>query len=59
MKRDIGLVFRMFLILGDVCAIIGSFLVAYYVRTHLDQRPFYFRSAPFDFVASMLFLVPV
>ena len=59
MKRDIGLIFRVFLILGDICAIIASFLMAYFFRTHLDQRPFYFQSAPFEFIASMLFLLPV
>lgn len=59
MKKDFGLVFRALLILGDVLAVVASFLVAYFMRTHLDQRPFYFKSAPFDFVASMLILVPV
>ena len=46
MKKDFGLVFRIFLMLGDACAILISFLVAYFARTHLDQRPFYFESAP-------------
>lgn len=59
MKKDFGLIFRAFLIFGDACAIILSFLVAYLARTHLDQRPFYFQSAPFEFVASMLILLPI
>lgn len=59
MKRDYGLIFHVFLIFGDACAILLSFLVAYLARTHLDQRPFYFEAAPLDFVFSMLLLVPL
>lgn len=59
MKRDFGIIFHVFLILGDAVAVLLSFLVAYLVRTHLDQRPFYFTAAPLEFVFSMLFLVPL
>lgn len=59
MKKDFGLVFRVFLVLGDACAVLLSFLVAYFTRTHLDQRPFYFESAPGPFVLTMASLVPV
>ena len=59
MKRDFGLIFHFFLIFSDACAILLSFLVAHLVRTHLDQRPFYFESAPLEFVASTLFLIPI
>ncbi len=59
MKRDFGLIFHVFLIFGDACAVLLSFLVAYLARTHLDQRPFYFEAAPIEFVGSMLFLIPV
>ena len=59
MKKDFGLIFHVFLILGDACAILLSFLVAYYMRTHLDQRPFYFEAAPGQFVLSILWLLPI
>lgn len=59
MKKDSGLVFHIFLLFGDACAITLSFLVAYFVRTHLDQRPFYFEANPLGFVATMLYLLPV
>lgn len=59
MKKDVGLVFHVFLIFGDACAVILSFLVAYFMRTHLDQRPFYFEAEPAKFVASLLVLLPV
>lgn len=59
MKKDFGLVFHVFLIFGDACAILLSFLVAYLARTHLDQRPFYFESEPLEFAFSMLWLIPL
>lgn len=59
MKKDSGLIFHIFLIFGDACAILLSFLVAYLARTHLDQRPFYFEAAPAEFVLSLLCLVPL
>lgn len=59
MKKDFGLIFRICLILGDAFAISLSFLLAYFMRTHLDQRPFYFESEPWKFVASLLLLLPI
>lgn len=59
MKKDVGLIFHVFLIFADICAIVLSFFVAYLVRTHLDQRPFYFVANPVEFVTSMLFLLPM
>lgn len=59
MKKDYGLIFHLFLIIGDACAILLSFLVAYLTRTHLDQRPFYFESEPLEFAFSMLWLLPL
>lgn len=53
------MIFHISLIFGDALAIMLSFLTAYYVRTHLDQRPFYFESNPLQFFASTLYLIPV
>lgn len=59
MKKDPGLIFHAFLIFGDACAILLSFLVAYWIRIHLDQRPFYFVAKPWEFVGSILLLLPI
>lgn len=59
MKKDSGLIFHIFLIFGDACAILLSFFMAYFARTHIDQRPFYFEVAPFEFVLSLFCLVPL
>lgn len=59
MKKDSGLVFHVFLVFGDAIAILASFLLAYFMRTHLDQRPFYFDTDPWKFVLSMIWLIPI
>lgn len=59
MKRDFGLVFHVFLIIGDACAILLSFFVAYIMRTHLDQRPFFFEANPIRFAMTMACLLPI
>lgn len=59
MKRDTGLLFHIFLIFGDACAIMLSFLLAYFMRTHLDQRPFYFDANPSSYIVSMVVMVPL
>ncbi len=59
MKKDFGLVFHVFLIFGDACAILFSLLTAYLIRTHIDQRPFYFEFDPASFMFSMLALIPI
>ncbi len=59
MKRENGLIFHAFLILGDACAIVLSFWAGYYIRIHLDQRPYYFEANLRQFILSMLIMVPV
>jgi exopolysaccharide biosynthesis polyprenyl glycosylphosphotransferase len=59
MRKDPGLVYRVFLMLGDAMAIIFSFGFAYYFRTHIDTRPYYFTSAIYDFILAHVVLIPV
>lgn len=59
MKKDPGLVFRICLMLGDILAVIFSFTFAYYIRTHIDQRPFYFDSQLEYFMLMNLLLSPI
>lgn len=58
MKKDPGLVFRVLLMLGDSLSIIFSFAFAYYIRTHLDQRPYYFESEITSFITTILLFIP-
>jgi exopolysaccharide biosynthesis polyprenyl glycosylphosphotransferase len=59
MKREPVFIFKMVLCAGDILAISLAFALAYFLRTHVDPRPFYFNSAILEFVASILFLIPV
>ncbi|MFV0484926.1 MAG: sugar transferase [Candidatus Saccharimonadales bacterium] len=59
MKKDPSVVYRVFLMLGDAMAIVFSFAFAYYFRTHIDARPYYFTSQIRDFIGVSLLLVPV
>lgn len=59
MKKDPSVVYRVFLMVGDAMAIVFSFAFAYYFRTHIDSRPYYFTSQIRDFIWVSLFLVPI
>ncbi|MBQ3309978.1 exopolysaccharide biosynthesis polyprenyl glycosylphosphotransferase [Candidatus Saccharibacteria bacterium] len=59
MKKDPGLVFRIALMLGDAFAIVFSFAFAYYYRTHIDHRPYYFESETVKFTTSIALLIPI
>jgi len=47
------------LIIGDIIAIVTSFLYAYLIRIHIDSRPYYFESNPSQFVLATSILLPV
>lgn len=59
MRRNLGIVFRVCLMLCDVIAIILSFAAAYFLRTHLDQRPFYFEPNIGKFIVIICLFIPV
>lgn len=59
MKKDPGLVFRIFLMLGDAFAIVFSFIFAYLIRTHIDSRPYYFNAEPLNFAITISLLIPI
>lgn len=58
MKRESGLLYRLCLIVGDAVAIVFAFLFAYYFRTHIDSRPYYFESNPLHFTYAIALLIP-
>ncbi len=59
MKKEPGFIYRIFLLIGDALAIIFSFSFAYYFRTHIDSRPYFFTSELADFVMTNLILLPI
>ena len=49
----------MALIIGDIIAIVTSFLYAYLIRTHIDSRPYYFVANPGKFTLAIMTLLPI
>lgn len=58
-KRDNGIVFRVALVIGDIIAIVTSFLYAYLIRIHIDSRPYYFVANPGKFILIIMTLLPI
>ena len=59
MKKDSAFLSRALLVLGDVLAILFSFAFAYYFRTHLDHRPYFFESNLAGFILEIALLIPI
>ncbi len=59
MRKEPGFIYRICLLIGDALAIIFSFSFAYYFRTHIDFRPYFFTSELMDFIIANLILLPI
>lgn len=59
MKNKASYFFHILLIIFDACAIVFSYLFAFYIRTHIDTRPYYFIGRPIDSVSTILLLIPI
>ncbi|MBQ9017665.1 sugar transferase [Candidatus Saccharibacteria bacterium] len=56
-KSDIFL--RIALLVGDGLVLVASFALAYFIRVHVDPRPYMFESQLFEFTIEIVWLVPV
>jgi len=59
MRKKSDFILRFCLIIGDAAALILSFAFAYFIRVHVDPRPYTFESQLLDFTWTIVFLVPV
>lgn len=59
MKKRSDFFLRVSLIVGDAVALILSFAAAYFIRVHVDPRPYSFESQLTDFITTVIFVVPV
>ena len=59
MRKKSDFILRFCLIIGDAVALILSFAMAYFIRVHVDPRPFTFESQLLDFTLTIVFLVPI
>ena len=59
MRKKSDYILRLALILGDAAVLILSFAFAYFMRVHLDPRPYMFESQLLEFTLQIVWLVPI
>lgn len=59
MNKKPDSILRLCLVFGDAVALILSFATAYFIRVHVDPRPFVFEAQILDFTLTVATLVPV
>ncbi len=59
MRQKSNVILKVMLVVGDAIALILSFASAYFIRVHLDPRPYVFNSELLSFTISIVFLVPI
>lgn len=59
MRKKSDFILRLCLIIGDAMALILSFATAYFIRVHVDPRPYVFEAQITDFTVTIALLVPI
>lgn len=59
MRSKSDFILRLALIIGDGVALILSFAMAYFLRVHVDPRPYEFESQLLEFTLEIVWLVPI
>lgn len=59
MRKKSDFILRLCLIIGDAAALMLSFAFAYFVRVHVDPRPFTFEAQLEDFTMTVALVLPV
>ena len=59
MRKKSDYILRLVLIIGDAVALILSFAMAYFIRVHVDPRPYTFDSQLYNFTLTVVFLLPI
>lgn len=59
MRKKSDYILRFCLIFGDAIALVLSFAMAYFIRVHVDPRPYEFESQLLVFTLEILWVVPI
>ncbi|MBR2830958.1 exopolysaccharide biosynthesis polyprenyl glycosylphosphotransferase [Candidatus Saccharibacteria bacterium] len=59
MRRKSDYILRLALVMGDAVALVMSFALAYFIRVHVDPRPYEFESQLAEFTLTIVWLVPI
>ena len=58
MRKKSDYILRVCLIIGDAVALVVSFALAYFIRVHVDPRPYEFDSQLLNFTLEILWVMP-
>lgn len=59
MRSKSDIILRMALLVGDGLMLVLSFALAYFIRVHVDPRPYEFESQLMEFTIEIVWLVPI
>ena len=59
MKSKSDSILRVALVIGDGVALVLSYAMAYFIRVHVDPRPYVFESQLMNFTLTIVWLVPI
>jgi len=59
MKRNPGFILRVVMLVVDLLVVVAAFAVAYYSRVYFDPRPYYFTPDVWEFLQTLIFLLPM
>ena len=59
MQKKSDFILRLCLVIGDGMALVMSFALAYYIRVHVDPRPYEFEPQLREFTTTVALLVPI
>ena len=59
MRKKSDHILRLALILGDAAVLVLAFAFSYFVRVHVDPRPYMFESQLLEFTLEIVWLVPI
>ena len=59
MRKKSDLILKICLIIGDAIALVLSFAMAYFIRVHVDPRPYEFESQLLVFTLEILWVIPI
>lgn len=59
MRKKSDFILRLALVIGDGLMLVLSFAMAYFIRVHVDPRPYVFESQLLEFAMTIVWLVPI
>lgn len=59
MSKKSESIFKIAVFIADICSIVFSYVFAFFIRTDIDSRPYYFNERSIDFISTILLLIPI